>query len=206
MGKSIFIDTSEKLVLGLLDDQYNWIDYLNTNEKKGSAILHGLLFELLKNNKSHINEIGHFFLMAGPGSYTGMRLGEGIIQIMEAFGKKAFSLYHFDIPLLLGISKGIWASKAFKKEIFIFEWDGLKNSSKLISEEDFELYKIKNKSLNIPMYTHFEDESFEGFLLTSELMNVHANEIFYDMSTHQKRKQPYYYRPLEKEFRPTVFS
>jgi tRNA threonylcarbamoyladenosine biosynthesis protein TsaB len=204
--KSFFIDTSEKLVLGILDDKFQWIDYINTNEKKGSGIIHGILFELLKSNNLKIDDIDNIFLMAGPGSYTGMRLGEGLAQVLEVFNINIYSTYHFDIPKILNINDGLWCSGAFKGEMFVYSWSGEKENYFLIKEDIFKIEFSEALSNNTKVFTNVytENELFKECEETSKLIKENSELIFNNLYNNKIRKDLYYYRPLELEFKQTA--
>lgn len=201
---SLFLDTSENLVLGLLDDNFEWLDYLDTREKKGSGVLHGLIFEFLKKNNLEINQIENVFLVAGPGSYTGMRLGEGFAQVLNLLTIKVFSIYHFDIPQILNTSEGFWASKAFKGEVFVYSWKGKENTYSLLKEDIFKEKYGQDSFLKETAFTHVEDDFFKNYELTSEFIQKNSKTIFSHVYKNNIRKDPYYYRPLTIEFKQTA--
>ncbi|MBT7609037.1 MAG: hypothetical protein HN576_04735 [Bacteriovoracaceae bacterium] len=202
--KSLFLDTSEKLVLGILDDNFDWIDYLDTNEKKGSGVLHGILFELLKSNNINIKDISNVFTMAGPGSYTGMRLGEGLAQALELFNIKIYSIYHFDIPKILNVTEGQWFSRAFKGEVFVYSWNGENENYSLLKEEAFREQLLIYQSEGKQSYTHAKDDLFINCEQTTNLIKKNPSHIFKHLYNNNIRKELYYYRPLELEFKQTA--
>ena len=204
MMRSLFLDTSENLVLGILDENFSWVDYLDTKEKKGSGVIHGLLFELLKKNSLSMPDIDNIFIMAGPGSYTGMRLGEGLAQVLELFKVNIFSTYHFDIPLILNVESGSFASKAFKGEVFVYSWEKSKNSYQLILEDKFKKLSLDYQKNNVKCYTHVSDGIFEEFKQTSDLIKENPKTIFKFLFENNIRKELFYYRPLELEFKQTA--
>jgi tRNA threonylcarbamoyladenosine biosynthesis protein TsaB len=201
MAASLYIDSSEHLVLGLLDENLNWIDFLDTKERKGSGILHGLLHELLENQNLSFKDLKQVFFTAGPGSYTGMRLGEGMCQVLEMENVKINSFYHFEVPFLLGDQKGVWISKAFKREIFVFQWDGSDSQTGLIPEEEMlqSIETWKKSGLNI--YTHFSEILDQDLTSTSDMIHTQSDKLFCKVAGLDERKTPYYYRTDEKEFR-----
>jgi tRNA threonylcarbamoyladenosine biosynthesis protein TsaB len=70
----LFIDTTYGITVGLLDSGYDWIDYQFIEGKKGSALIHKVIYDLVSKNNSSIKNIGQIFQVSGPGSYTGMRV------------------------------------------------------------------------------------------------------------------------------------
>ncbi|MCO4792484.1 MAG: hypothetical protein KC493_02135 [Bacteriovoracaceae bacterium] len=206
MSASLYIDTSEHLVLGLLDKDYSWIDYLDTKEKKGSGILHGLLFELMNSHSMNFKDLDRVFFTAGPGSYTGMRLGEGLCQVLEMENLEVNSFYHFEVPKLLAHDKGVWISKAFKREIFVHQWDGEKINDGLIEEKNLEEEIKKWKADGISQFSHFGEMIDQKLTLTSDMIHKQSGMIFKRVKELSDRKAPFYYRTDEKEFKVSMPS
>ena len=115
-----------------------------------------------------------------------------------------FSTYHFDIPFILNVDRGVWASKAFKGEIFVYSWEHLDNSYQLLAENKFEQLCLNSQKNTIQYYTHVMDDIFVNFEQTSELIKINSTIIFKYLFDHKTRKELYYYRPLELEFKQTA--
>ncbi|PIK14576.1 hypothetical protein [Halobacteriovorax sp. JY17] len=197
----LFIDTSDHLVLGLLDEEYNWLEFIETDDKKSSASIHSHIYNLLELRGLKVKEIKGLFQVAGPGSYTGMRISEGIAQVLEWQNIPIYSFYHFAVPYILGVNNGAWVSKAFKNEVFLYEWRGSVVKKSLHAES--ELVSLQN-SLRHELgefWTHF-DGNFEGVKLSSaKLMKDNLKELLTHVADSQMREKPFYYRSLENEFR-----
>ena len=133
----LFVDTTKGLTFGILDNEFNWLDFRHKEEQKVSAQIHFDLFECLERNKIQIEQIQGLFYISGPGSYTGMRVAEGIGDLFELEKKNVYSFYHFDIPLLCGQPEGVWATEAFKKEYFVYEWNDKNKEHRLMDKDDF---------------------------------------------------------------------
>ena len=80
---SLFIDTSYTPVVGLLDESLSWLDYVKGHSPRSGQQLHAMIYEILSKNGMEFSEVKKLFMMAGPGSYTGMRVVEGFAQIVE---------------------------------------------------------------------------------------------------------------------------
>ncbi|MBF0312492.1 MAG: hypothetical protein HQK50_02350 [Oligoflexia bacterium] len=212
----LYIDTSCRLVLGILQvsdsSETTWVDYESYAEKKSSAVIHKLIDDLLKKNQIPMEKIALLLETAGPGSYTGMRISHGIAEVFKLFGKAKLSFHHFEVPAFLGISSGVWVASAFKGEFFVYRWyeDG-KSETALLDATSFKQFCLELQCKKIPIYTHFKtelehdflNEVSSSFMETSVLIKqdlLHLMEkVFKDQNS--SRKRPYYYRPLEKEFR-----
>ncbi len=148
MGYSLFIDSSDNLTLGLLNEQLEWVEFKTMASRKSSGVFHGLVEELLSSKNTDIFNLDRVFYAAGPGSYTGIRLVEGFSQILRWRGVKTNSFYLFEIPKMLGEKSGIWVSEAYKGELFLYHWDGETTSTKLLKKEDALTYlNDKNETL-----------------------------------------------------------
>jgi len=44
---SLYIDSTSGLVIGLLDSVFNWVEYLDSKEKKPSEIIHHEIYKLV---------------------------------------------------------------------------------------------------------------------------------------------------------------
>ncbi|OUR98953.1 hypothetical protein A9Q84_05945 [Halobacteriovorax marinus] len=196
----LFVDTSDHLVLGLLNDKFEWIEFLETSDKKSSASIHSKIYELLKAHDLKIGDISAFFQVAGPGSYTGMRISEGMSQVLEWQKTQIYSFYHFVTPKLLGFDKGAWISRAFKGEIFLYEWRGDEVKTSLHSEDELPRLREELEGELGEFWTHFS-ETFEGINRSSgELVKENSRKLFSLIAKRQMREKPFYYRSLEKEF------
>lgn len=190
----LFIDTTEKITLGLIDKNFNWIEYISEDLKSISSLIHKYIFDLLKSHSTDINEISGLIYCAGPGSYTGMRVSEGLASILNWQGLKTYTFFHYEVPKLCNIDKGYWISKAFKKELFQYEWNGTKSSYKLIKEDSFlspsdgELF-CKNSLF-----------AASDFKYTDQLLEKFPEKIFKKVIERNNVDEIFYYRALEAEF------
>jgi tRNA threonylcarbamoyladenosine biosynthesis protein TsaB len=176
---SLFLDTTQGLTVGLLDRDFSWVFYEYSDEKKPSEIIHDKLYFILNKFNLSIENV-QFISIAGPGSYTGMRLSEGVSTILEWGGLKIFSLYHFEVPYLTGIESGRWVTNAFKNQVFLYEWNGEESKTTLLAEcLDTEVYSLEK---------------------TRELILLHSRRIFPLVVQQDKFKETYYFRTLEEEF------
>ena len=196
----LFVDTSDHLVLGLLDENFEWINFTETADKKSSASIHSKIYLLLEEHNLKIKDIKAMFQVAGPGSYTGMRISEGISQVLEWQKIPIYSFYHFVIPSILGEEKGAWISRAFKSEIFVYEWRDGKVSTSLRPESD--LVKIQNELSSElgGFWTHFPESFPEIPKSTGLLIKENSKKLFTNVVASQMREKPFYYRSLENEF------
>jgi len=191
----IYVDVTSGLILGLLDASFNWVVYKESNEKKPSEVIHREIHELISTNKVDKNNLEYFF-SSGPGSYTGMRLGEGIAQILEWNKATVYSFHQFEVPQLMGIQKGFWMTNAFKGQLFIYSWDSEKSTIELINTTDV---SVTNENLG---YTLSQDnELFKNLITSKSMIAKEPAKFFKKIKELKMRKQPYYFRTLEEEFK-----
>lgn len=191
----IYVDVTSGLILGLLDASFNWVVYKESNEKKPSEIIHHEIHELISTNKVDKNNLEYFF-SSGPGSYTGMRLGEGIAQILEWNKSTVYSFHQFEVPQLMGIQKGFWMTNAFKGQLFIYNWDGENSNIELLNTADV---SVTDSNLG---YTLSQDnELFKNLITSKSMIAKEPAKFFKKIKELKMRKQPYYFRTLEEEFK-----
>lgn len=194
----LYFDTTDHLVLGLLNEKFEWLDYLESSSKKNSSTIHAQVFEMLEKHSLKVAELDGVFQVSGPGSYTGIRLSEGISQIFEWHKMKIYSFYHFEVPFLLGEKSGVWFSKAFKGEMFLYSVTDGQESKKLIPEEEFEQMDLTALG---NCYTHYLAEKQENVQETGRIIHSSAPNLFSVVMEKGLRREPYYYRALEQEFK-----
>ena len=182
--KSLFIDSSQNGLLGILNDSLEFETYHFFDDKRNASKIHSRLDNLLRDNCIELGDIKSFYIISGPGSYTGIRVVEGIAQIMKWQGKEIFSLYQFEIPQMVGIEKGSWISQAYKNEFFVYSWKGKEHDVQLISLDE---YQMTGEEFNLS--------------LTHKLLLKHSRQIFSMVKGRGGHFPPYYYREAEQEFK-----
>lgn len=192
---SLFIDSTAGLEIGLLDSKFNWVEYHSLDEKKPSEVIHSEIYKLVQKYGLDLKSI-RLFVTSGPGSYTGMRLSEGLAQIFEMSDLPVFSFCHFDVPKLVGIQEGFWVTNAFKGQIFIFSWKGDESEKNLVNKTDFQI-----QSQKFGYTLDKTDPIFEGLSTTKELIHNESAKLFAKVLELQMRVSPFYFRTLEEEFR-----
>lgn len=198
--KSLYFDTTNELQLGLLDEEFNWISLETHSSKKASQAIHGLIDSLLKKNDLELNDIEHFFYIAGPGSYTGMRVSSGLAQILEWNEFKILSFYHhYDIAKIL-FDSGIWVARAFKNEFYFYEWNASEEKSYILSEQE-SLKQLERADLKLFSYSTSIDDLKASFTSTSKILEINSKRIFPELIKKSYKKELFYFRPLDEEFK-----
>lgn len=197
---SLYLDTSEGLKLGLLNEEYNWIEYLELDTRRTSDVVHTQIVNLLNKHGSTIKDVDQIILMAGPGSYTGMRVAEGVAQVLELEGKTVYSFHSFRIPSFIDQDSYRWCYPAFKGEIHVRKED---DSSELLLKDDFEKYVADNDSLTF--ITHGSNEVREFCQLdTEDKLRNEPVPIFTKVVELKLRDKPFYFRPADVEFKKST--
>ncbi|MDA8793237.1 hypothetical protein N9N67_08325 [Bacteriovoracaceae bacterium] len=137
---SLFIDTSQCLKLGLIDSSKKFISFTEISDKKCGDIIHTEINKLLTDQGLSLFDLSSCFFLMGPGSYTGLRFTQGIMDLFKMENIECYSFYWFDIPWLLNPQnndKYIFMTNAFKGESLIL-WikDGEIEQQKLILNKD----------------------------------------------------------------------
>lgn len=192
----LFLDSSQFLQVGILDESLSWKHYELITNRKGSQILHSVIFSCLEEHSLKVKDLKGIILANGPGSYTGIRVAEGVAQVLELDGLPVFSFYHYEVPEFAGIKEYSFFSEAFKGEIFCYEYLNNGGESSLIKESEF---------LNIEFN---QDNLFclDGQIIDTDLDSIYdllkkePQAIFKRVLERAEHLPPYYYRPLDKEF------
>ncbi|MCK5882889.1 MAG: hypothetical protein KAG61_04310 [Bacteriovoracaceae bacterium] len=199
----LFLDTTDHLIVGLLSEKFEWIEYYESEERKSSAKIHGLIHELSKKHSIDLASLDGVIQVAGPGSYTGMRVSDGISQILEWSNIKSYGVYHFDVPQLLGEKNYCWYANAFKGETFILEVENGKTTKHLKLEEEAKEFLHDKLSVGNKIFTNFESDSvFLDTFFSSSILKSCPEKIFPKIIEDDSVTEIYYYRSLEDEFRP----
>ena len=192
----LFLDSSLFIQVGILDESLKWVHHEIVNNKKGSQVLHSIIYSCLEDQNIKVADLKGLFLANGPGSYTGIRVAEGIGQILELDNLPVFSFYHFEVPSFCDIEDYSFFAEAFKGEIFHFTYKQGKEDFKLIKEKDFNLLDLSNDH-----QFHLEGEVLGRELdRLYDLFPAHSQKIFTKVLERGKHLPPYYFRPEDKEF------
>lgn len=184
----LYIDTSHQTTIGLLSENYEWVELIQSERK--ASFVQSEIAKLLKNREQEFSDVKKVYYSAGPGSYTGMRIVQGFIGTLEAINVECHGVYLFDLLTKLGIEKSCWVSSAFKGEFF-FAKD---NNTFLMTEPEAKDYINKNSD---ELYS-FDGNDFLGATTKSMQALLKKNPQVFKLVS--GKQEPYYYRPLEKEF------
>jgi len=202
---SLYLDTTGNLLAGILaDDQQSWLAWQEVSAQKTSAVIYPLLHQLLDQQHLTLAAIKTFYYVGGPGSYTGMRLAEGLAQIIR-WKVPVRSFYHFQVPAMLGEASGLWFCSAFKQEYFIYRWQGSASNTSLCKAAALPEILAQARQNQLKIYTHFVSllnlpkEEMGDLLSTAHLVQQHP-ELFAKITSAQAQG-PYYFRGLDQEFR-----
>ena len=195
----LFIDTSHLLTIGIFDEKFNWLCYVQEDEMKSSGIIHYKINSLLDKNKKSTKDISRIIIANGPGSYTGVRVGEGIGQVFDWQGVETLSFHHYQIPSLIGIESGNFICPAFKGEYFHYKWNSTNSESILISYEDvIEICEVENEIYSNQIF--LEDQFNSSIKNTMLLIKNNISELFPKIISLKLRDEPFYFRKLNEEF------
>lgn len=196
-GNYLFLDTSAYIQVGLLDEDFKWVHYELIQNRKGSQLIHKVIYDTMKDFKLTFKDIKGILLANGPGSYTGIRIGEGVSQILALEGTPIYSFYHYEVPALCGVEEYTFFEKAFKGEIFEYYRKNSEFKDQLITEE-----KFRSSDLSDEHNYHLTGELLDQVLQSVYgLFQKYPKEIFSKVVERAEHLPPYYFRPLEKEFR-----
>ncbi len=195
---SLYVDTSNNLTIGLLSKDFQFIAVNEIVTKKSSEIIHDEIKRILDTNQFKVKDLESLFIFSGPGSYTGIRVGEGLAQVFELSGKKIYSFNVFRISEYLNdiadISDLTWIFPAFKGEVFLRGTN--KSDFELVKES--ELTDLDGGSL----LTHGDNKYSTVCNKNSyELIKKYSMDLFSQVKQNNLRDLPFYYRSIEQEFK-----
>jgi tRNA threonylcarbamoyladenosine biosynthesis protein TsaB len=212
---TLFLDTSSTLSIGIWKNS-RWVKFLNCmeNQKSINKDFHVYINQILDELNVEIQNCESVVYIAGPGSYTGLRMSESFSQTLSYLNIKTVSLYHFHIPQLLGVQKGLFIAKAFKGEVFLYEWDldkKLENQSELsqlIKSADVENYLLEKKLSNNNYFNFWCNQSWDqefkekyDWKSTIDYFVKNFESILERILLNPINYPTFYFRPQEVEFR-----
>lgn len=181
---SLLIDSATDLSSVVLYKNGLVIDFKSTKSINGhSSILIPLIEEIIKKNNITPLNISEIFVVSGPGSFTGTRIGVTIAKVF-AYSLK-ISIKTISTLELKAISSNLDKKLCVVKDpngyyAGLFDKKGLVGEYFYLSTEEFNLFLQKNKYQNILVENIDIDFSkvFE-LLKTKETLNVHEVNPLY---------------------------
>lgn len=169
---SLFIDTSDKnLIISLLDND-KMIDSINLNDIRNmsSELLSSLSSMCIKNN-ININDVSKIFVVNGPGSFTGIRIGVTVAKTIA---------YCLNIPIITLSSLEILASSsdsdiicslidARRSYVYAGVYD---NNLNIIHEDKYILLDTLLDNLKDKNVTFVSNYTFEGIEVIKPIINI----------------------------------
>jgi tRNA threonylcarbamoyladenosine biosynthesis protein TsaB len=201
----LFVDSTYDITLGILDDDFRWIEFKKFTGQKASIILQTETHKLFELHGLKAKDIKGLFTIAGPGFYTGLRLSEGLSDVFKFFNIPHISFYSYEVPWWCGHKKGAWFTKAYRGEYFLHRWREQDVSSELI---DVKNVQEKLMSLEVPLFIHGESsldklslDAIKSSTSSMELLKTNSQNIFSLLWKNQTTRESFYFRAPEDEFR-----
>lgn len=201
---TLFIDSTYDLTIGLLDDQFKWLDLNHLSGKKASVILQPAIFELCEKHKIKFSEIKNIVTTAGPGFYTGLRLSEGFADVMTFFRIPHYSFYSYEIPKWCGVIEGTWLTKAYRGEYFFYHWNKNQQKVELVAVKDLTPEHFNLSAVFIHSDSALDESArvhLKKHILTFDLLKNESELIFKNVFENKLKRESYYFRAPEDEFR-----
>lgn len=194
----LFLDSSKFIQIGILNNNFKWKELEVVQNKKGAQVIHTVIYDFLSNNGIQLDEINHIFLANGPGSYTGVRVAEGLCQILEIESTPVFTFFHYEAPYFCNVNNYTFYSEAFKDEVFVYDFRDEKIMNKLVPKSSLEESYIATQA-NYGLTDNIHSYPLQNVY---ELYKCHPEMIFKKVRERGERQPPFYYRSAENEFSP----
>lgn len=200
MSHSLFLNTTNGFEIGILGEDSEWLDFVSSDERKSAQYIHRAILDTLGKNDIDFNSLVNVYVVGGPGSYTGLRLSSGIADILDWHNVNKVLFYLHKVPYATGIEQGIWICPAFKREYFLYEWEGKKNSHKLLSIDSLKEY-MNSLGSDYEIYGQVAQIDFDREVKsTGDLIKSKSNILFPRLRKDFSESEIFYFRPLDQEF------
>ena len=119
---SLFIDTAaSNLVVGLYEDDKILFEKIEKSDNNLSERLLPMIDEAFFNNKINIRSVDHIFVVNGPGSFTGIRIGVTVAKtIAWSLNKKINSISELEVLATTNSKKKYRASLIDARREFVY--------------------------------------------------------------------------------------
>lgn len=201
---SLFVDSTYDLCLGVLDDGLTWLTFERQIGQKASAVIQGSAHEMLSKLKLEASDLSAIISVNGPGFYTGLRLAEGFADVFQFFGVPQYSFYSYDIPKWCGVKSGLWFTKAYRGEYFCYHWDESGSRHELLSGKEIASVLSQYESVFIHSDVSLDELSrglIKNSISTVELLQKNPQVIFKQVLDQKLKKEAFYFRAPEDEFK-----
>ena len=199
----LFIDSTYDLILGVLDDGFNWLSFERHTGAKASAIIQARSHDLLSQNNIKLHELKGIITVNGPGFYTGLRLAEGFADVLKFFGIPQYSFYSYEIPAWCGHTEGCWFTKAYRGEYFLYRWKEEESRQELMAAKDLE-HGLGDERFFIHSESSLDEKSTPFVVnpvMTMDLLKTRPHDIFKRVVDSKGQRESFYFRAPEDEFK-----
>lgn len=196
--KTLLVDTSFGFKAAYEDTEKEILELISVDTTKLSEVFHTEIDQLILKYNSSWKNLDNYIYNLGPGSYTGLKIGSSLASSLKTTSTKTFGYHEYKLPYLLGYSEGIWIDKAFKKQIFVYEWNKEKSHHYLLDINDF-FFKPNQRYFckNDLVWDKVE------ILSTQDLFKNEGSKIIkrvLDESNENQDQDIFYYRTIDMEY------
>ncbi|WP_342269098.1 tRNA (adenosine(37)-N6)-threonylcarbamoyltransferase complex dimerization subunit type 1 TsaB [Spiroplasma endosymbiont of Aspidapion aeneum] len=104
MVRDLFIDTTNNCILLIYEEDNIIIDtYFENNLTKVSDIVNQKIDDLLEKNKTRLRDINNFFVVKGPGTFTGVKVGITVAKTCKMLNNNIRIFLISSLQLMSGI-------------------------------------------------------------------------------------------------------
>ncbi|AKX34544.1 glycoprotease [Spiroplasma litorale] len=178
---NLFIDTTNNRLILIIEKNNQIIDYLDMkNQLRISDILIEEIDKMFKKNNIKINEVNSFYVVNGPGSYTGVRLGVTFSKTIKTINNDVNVYLISSLAFQAGDKKCISMIDARGDKYYIGVYDNKKNIivDQVLNKEDIDQFKSNFKNYEI-LVDYNEIDIINNFLILKNDFKIakSVNEI-----------------------------
>ncbi len=203
---NLLLDTSYNQILALYDDEGQIRAQRKLAGQRSSSQLHQALHELFQEAGVAEGSVPVVSYVAGPGFYTGLRVGLGVADMFRLHGAQVREVYSHELPLLLGERDYCWMTKAYRGEVFLAEAVGGNITTRLVGQKEYvhsalpsRIYIHDNEALDDQLRAKVQSRPL---VETQKILLERWGEIHRLLGPQEGPRPLLYFRTAEEEFRP----
>lgn len=197
MSYSLFINTVQGFQVGLLNSEFEWVDFFEQSISKSADLVHKKIYDLVVKNNITLDSTVKLISVAGPGSYTGIRVSEGVLSVFKLLNGSVFSFPIYLIPYLSEQETTYkFVQPAFKNELFCYSHRGATHT-----DGDSILVSAELEASSEKVFTYNFERPDADLNNCYFFVKEFSQKLFKNVVGLNLAYEPIYFRKPEDEFR-----